>query len=313
MRFCVIGAGAMGGLYGGRLSLAGYDVVFIDTDPDTVTACHGRGLILEGIDREQTINAPVLAQPTEGMTADVALIHTDTNNTRKAAETARTVLADDGFAVTLQNGIGNVETLCDVLGSDRVLGGISYHSAASPEPGRSSHTHDGLTWLGELDGTSTPRLTALAEAITATGMTVEAVDNIMDVIWTKFVHNCSINPISAITGWRVGEIPDSAATNELQTRIIEEIVAVVEAKGLKLTTADTMTHVKNYCRIGKLNRPSMQQHMEAGVQTEIDALNGAIVREGRALGIPTPYNDALTLMIKGRNQQMIATRRGERR
>jgi 2-dehydropantoate 2-reductase len=312
MRFCVIGAGAMGGLYGGRLSLAGFDVNFIDNDPATVAACRDSGLRLDGVGGDHLITVPVLAGPDGAMTADVVLIHTDTNNTRAAAETARTVLAEAGFAVTLQNGIGNVEIMCEVLGPARVVGGISYHSAASPAPGHSSHTHDGPTLLGELDGASSTRLSALGEAIAATGMTVETVDNITDVIWTKFVHNCAINPISAITGWRVGEIPGSDATDELQTRIIEEIVAVVEAKGITLTAPDTMVHIKQYCRLGKLNRPSMQQHMEGGAATEIDALNGAIVREGRALGIPTPYNDALTLTIKGRNQQMIASRKGER-
>lgn len=312
MRFCVIGAGAMGGLYGGRLTLAGYEVDFIDNDAATLAACRDGGLLLDGVGGEHRVEATFADDAGSVGKADVALIHTDTNNTRAAAETAAQVLADGGFAITLQNGIGNVEILCEVLGAERVLGGISYHSAASPAPGHSSHTHDGPTWLGELDGSESARLTALRDAIAATGMTVEAVDNITSVIWTKFVHNCSINPISALTGWRVGEISGSAGADEMQTRIIEEITAVVEAKGVTLTNPDTMGHIKAYCRTGKLNRPSMQQHMEGGIQTEIDSLNGAIVREGKALGIPTPYNDALTLLIKGRNDQMIATRKGER-
>ena len=165
MRFCVIGAGAMGGLYGGRLSLAGFGVSFIDTDPETLAACRSGGLLLDGVGGEHRIEAVFSADAAGVEKADAVLIHTDTNNTRAAAETAAQVLAGDGFAVTLQNGIGNVEILCEVLGAERVLGGISYHSAASPAPGHSSHTHDGPTWLGELDGRDSVRLSALRDAI----------------------------------------------------------------------------------------------------------------------------------------------------
>ena len=236
---------------------------FIDTNRETLAACRDGGLLLDGVGGEHRIEA-VFADSASGVEkADAVLIHTDTNNTRAAAETAAQVLAADGFAITLQNGIGNVEILSEVLGAGRVLGGISYHSAASPAPGHSSHTHDGPTWLGELDGSGSVRLTALRDAIAATGMTVEAVDNINSVIWTKFVHNCAINPISALTGWRVGEISACAGADEMQTRIIEEIAAVVAAKGITLTNPDTISAPARHTVLGITSPSNTRTNTEA--------------------------------------------------
>jgi len=314
MRFCIIGAGAMGGLYGGRLALAGHQVAFIDANPDTVAAIRKDGLRLDGVGGKHRIKAPAAADASgldDGMhRADVALIHTDTNNTRSGAEQAAAVLDDDGFAVTLQNGIGNVETLLDVLGEGRVAGGISYHSAAAPAPGRSLHTNDGTTFVGELDGSRSARIEALAAALAETGMTVEISERIEAVIWTKFLVNCAVNPLAAITGLRVGEIASTPEANTFQDRILDEAMRVINAKGIRLTYDDPVAAIKRLTG-RSYNKPSMLQHMEQGRPTEIDALNGALVREGRAMGVATPFNEALTLLVKSRNRHMIQALHGE--
>jgi 2-dehydropantoate 2-reductase len=183
-----------------------------------------------------------------------------------------------------------------------VVGGLSYHSAAVAGPGHMLHTHRGPTWLGELDGTTTPRLQALAGVLEKAQLQPTIVDNIMSFIWTKFIHNSSINPICAAFGLRVGEIPRTPGADELQTKVIEEAIAVLRAKGIQLADADPMKTIKEFCK-AKFNKPSMLQHMEAGKETEVDSLNGTIVRLGRELGIPTPYNEALTWTVKGINAQ----------
>ena len=116
--------------------------------------------------------------------------------------------------------------------------------------------------------------------------------------------NCSVNPISAITGLRSGEVGGDVAAREMQERILEETLEVIAAKGITLIDPDPKGSMRRMA--GKaFNKPSMLQHMEAGLQTEIDSLNGAVVREGTALGVPTPYNHALTMKIKARNGYMI--------
>lgn len=209
------------------------------------------------------------------------------------------MLKPDGYALALQNGIGNLEALAAVLGSGRVAGGLRYHSATMAGPGHAVHTHAGPTWIGELDGGASPRMDAAAGLLRRAGFTPTFVDDIVGFIWTKFIHNCAINPILAVSGLRVGEISMSPDADALQTKIIEEALAVVHAKGITLTDPDSIASIKDFCT-RKFNKPSMQQHMEAGRRIEIDALNGAIVCEGKALGILTPYNEALTWMVGAR-------------
>ena len=306
MKICIIGAGAMGGLYGCRLLLSGQDVQFIEKRQEAVDALNGGTYLFDGIDGEHRIKAPAATSADELPAADIAFVHTDSNNTRTAGEQARAALKPDGWAVTFQNGVGNVETLCDVLGADRVVGGISYHSAASPEPGHATHTNANKTWIGELSGGSSARVEQLRDLLAGAKFDPHIADSIQSVIWTKFMLNCAVNPVCAITGLRSGEVGGDPSAMEMQERILDETLAVIAAKGIALNDPDPKASMRRIT--GKaFNKPSMLQHMEAGLRTEIDSLNGAVVREGAALGIPTPYNHALTMLIKARNGHMVRT------
>ena len=300
MRIYVVGSGAMGSLYGGLLNRAGYDVTLIDLWAEHVEAINQKGLHLDGISGDLTLKLKAVTKTRDAGVADVVFIQVNTYNTTAAAQTARQLLKPSGYAVSFQNGAGNVETLIEVLGKERVVGGLSYHSAAAIAPGHARHTHHGPTWLGELDGSRTPRVQALSDALQSAGLAPVIVDDIVGYIWTKVILNSAINPICAAMGIRVGEVPRTPGADELQTRIVEEAIAVLTAKGVKLVDPDPMATIKAHCR-HKFNKPSMLQHMEHGKETEVDSLNGAIVRMGRALGVPTPYNEALTWMVKGIN------------
>lgn len=309
MKIYVIGSGAMGSLYGGLLHRSGADVTLIDIWREHVEAIKRQGLRLEGISGDLKLDLEATVEPRESKVADVVFIQVNTYATQAAAQTAKKVLKDSGYAITFQNGAGNVEALCEALGKSRVVGGLSYHSAAVAGPGHVLHTHRGPTWLGELDGTTTARVRALSGVLEKAGLQPTIVDNIMSFIWTKFIHNSAINPICAALGLRVGEIPRTPGADELQTKVIEEAIAVLKAKGIVLADADPMKTIKEFCK-AKFNKPSMLQHMEAGKETEIDSLNGTIARLGRELRIPTPYNEALTWVVKGMNAQRRLTMRG---
>ncbi len=310
-RIVVIGAGAMGCLYGGRLAVAGHEVTLVDLWQEHVEALSRSGLLLESARGEERIPIAATTDPRPRGPFDLAIILVDANATRDAAKLARDVLAPDGFAVTLQNGIGNLEAMLEELGDDRVVGGLSYHSAALAGPGRVKHTHTAKTWLGELNGGSTARLDELVRAFRDAGLDPEPVPDIRAFIWEKWVLNCAINPISAITGLRQGEIPRTPPVEEFQTRIIEEILAVLSAKEVALSDPDIKETIKAQCW-KKFNKPSMLQHVEAGKRTEIDALNGAVVRLGRELGVPVPYNEALTMLIKGLEKSQMQKLRAPR-
>ena len=298
MRIYMIGAGAMGGVYGGLLKLAGYDVTLIDPREDHIRTIQSEGITIEGMRGTHVIRLPAQSGHAGLPPADLAIIFTDSNSTREAAKAAKKLLKPDGFALTLQNGIGNVEALIDELGRERVIAGVSMNSAANPAAGRSAYTNVGMTSIGELDGRDTQRVKLVAEMLNKAGIPTEIIPDPMNWIWGKFVLNCGVNALTAITGLRSGEIYRTPELSALQDRVIDEIMLVVEHKKLKLPEKDPRRKIKDHCRI-RYNKPSMMQHIEQGRRTEIDSLNGALVREAKALGIATPYNEAVVAVVKG--------------
>ena len=299
MRITIIGAGSMGCLYGARLAAQGHQISLLDIRADVVDAINRTGLVLDGVSGRLEIAARAALPDDAVETADLVSVHAHTEGTADAARVASRILAPDGCAITLQNGIGNVEALIEAVGRHRVLGGISYNSASSAGPGRATHTNAGITWIGELDGAESARLSALSRLLEEAGFATRISDNITGIIWDKFIHNCAINPICALTGLLANQVSAVAAAAALQDRLLEELLAIVRARGIRLIEADPIASIKEICRTVAV-KPSMLQHVEAGQTTEIDAQNGAAVRAGRDLGIPTPYNEALTLMIKAK-------------
>ena len=309
MRIVVIGAGAMGSVYGALLA-AHADVVMIDNWAEQVAAISAEGLTLTGVSGTLRPRLRALTYSEVGSLAgeaDIAMALVNAGGSVAAADIARIVQKPEGYLLTLQNGIGNIEAFEATLGAGRVLAGLSYHSGAIRGLARVEHTHRGPTWIGEIDRRRTSRLLALEAMLDRAGGMPHIVDDVVGYVWSKFIHNCAINPVCAVAGIRVGEIPTTPGADEMQTRIIEEALAVATAKGVPLADGDPMTAIKAFCRV-KFNKPSMLQHLEASRETEIAALNGAVVRLGAELGIPTPYNQAITFMVEAMQHHRITMR-----
>jgi 2-dehydropantoate 2-reductase len=298
MRIYMIGAGAMGGVYGGLLKRTGYEVTLVDPRVEQVNAIRKQGLTVEGVRGTHVVQLPAQTNADGLPPGDLAIIFTDANSTRDGARTAARLLNAEGYALTLQNGIGNVEAMVAELGKERVIAGVSMNSAANPAPGRVVYTNSGMTSLGELDGRTTRRVQQVAEMLNKAEIPTEIVSDPMSFIWSKFVHNCCVNALAAITGLRSGEMYRTEEVSALQDRVIDEVLAVVARKGIKLQEADPRKKIKEHCK-GRYNKPSMMQHVEQGRRTEIDSLNGALLREARALGMATPYNEAVVAIVKG--------------
>lgn len=312
MRIVIVGAGAMGGAYGGLLTKAGEDVSLIDTWDEHIAAIRSDGLHVSGAAGDVHVRLPAARAPEEldppaDGAADIVIVFTDCNATREGARTAKRLLAPDGCAITLQNGIGNVEVLQEELGAERVLGGSSMCSALVEAPGHSVLTHLAPTSIGELDGSRSERVEQLAQALEGAGFEVQIKDDIVARIWTKFILNTAINALCATTGLRLGEVARLPEMDALQDRVLDEAFALVRAKNIPIPEDEVRAAVKAQCR-RKFSRPSMLQHIEAGRRTEIDSINGALVRESRALGLAAPYNDAVTALLKGRELNAIRRR-----
>ena len=299
MRVVVLGAGAMGAIFGGALSRAGAEVVFFDSRSEVVDAINRDGLRVSGIMGEFSLRCAAIIEPSDLGNFDMALVLVNAGATATVASVAERCLGPNGFALTLQNGIGNWEALAGRLGERRVLAGSTFNSGAGLGPGMSHHSDLGTSWLGELDGTVSERAQAVAALFRTGGLPTEAVDNAVAVIWSKFILNCAINPVAAATGLRPGEIARDSHAAALVDGILDEALAVVEAEGITLPEPDTRGHIRDHCW-QRFNKPSMLQHIESGRETEIDALNGALVEQARHHGIPAPINEAMVRVIKGR-------------
>jgi 2-dehydropantoate 2-reductase len=295
MHIVVIGAGNMGCVYGGNLARTGQQVTLIDVWEEHVRQINGEGLKVTGLTGDLTVKV-------QARNADAALTCVNAYATEAAARTARAVLGEIGFALTLQNGVGNVEILMETLGSHRVLAGLSFQSGELGGPRHVRHTNNGPTYLGELDRSHTARLARLHRLLGAAGMNPVIVEDVIATIWAKFVHNCGINALCAITGLRPGNIREVPSLDEFQTRILEETLALLKARGIRLSEPDPIATIKEYCA-HKFHRPSMMQHLERGQMTEIDALNGYVARESARFGLAAPYNDALTRIVHGRQHR----------
>jgi 2-dehydropantoate 2-reductase len=298
MRIAVIGAGAMGSIFGAKLQAPGVEVVLYDINAEHVDAIRSGGLILADGRGERVVRIAATTDIAEIEDADLALVLVDSNATRDVAPLLSGVLARDGVALTLQNGIGNVEALVEVLGAERVVAGSTFNSAAFVAPGRVRHTNVGPTVIGMPVGPPSDRVRALAGQLTAAGFPTDTSDNALGHVWSKFVLNCAINPVTALTGLRPGEVMRHAPTADLLERLLDEVLAVAAAKGIRLPDADLRRHVLDHA-FERYNRPSMLQHVESGRRTEIEALNGALVREASALGVSVPYNAAIWAVVSG--------------
>jgi 2-dehydropantoate 2-reductase len=297
----VLGAGAMGCTYGAMFQAAGCDVLLLDIWQEHIDQINTHGLSLVEPNGESQLIPMQAASTAKGSfrRADLVIIFVDTNALDTVLPLIEPLLLPDGFVLTLQNGVGNLEKLSAVLGESRVVAGTSMNSCELIGPGRVRHVIHGTTIVGEPRGSIiSKRVQRLGDLLLKIDDKIELVRDIEPHIWSKLIINCAVNPLCALTGLLPGQLQNTAETRHLQELIVSEIFAVCQKKNIILPESDPIGEVWRKSRGGG-NKPSMVQHLERGRKTEIDALNGAVVRIARVLGIHTPVNEAVTGLIKG--------------
>jgi 2-dehydropantoate 2-reductase len=302
VKVAVVGAGGIGSVFGGRLAAAGHDVWLIHRRPDVVEAIQRDGLHLttpageERIPLHATTDAPSVG-PT-----DLVLILTKSNDTRAAAESACPLVGPATLVLTLQNGLGNLETIADVLGADRCLMGMTYVGAALRGPGHAALTAPGPSFVGEPNGSLSERVELLAALFSEAGLPMQATDRLWDLVWGKLVINAALNATCALTGASGETALGSEAAYRWLGLVADETASVAAALGIHLPYVDPAERVRQHCRDVGDSKPSMLQDILRERPTEIDAINGSVVRAGLQVGVPTPYNLALLLLVQGREQ-----------
>jgi len=297
MKTVIIGAGAMGSLFGGLLSLSGQEVWLVDVWKEHVDAICSKGLAIEEKGTTRTISVKATTDVRSIGKADFVLYFVKTYNTEKAVSDSLALEKEDTLFLTLQNGLGNEETICQKIDRKKVILGITGQGATLLGPGSIRHAGWGKTYVGELDGKMTDRTNQIVQMFCKAGIETEASSHIHDLVWAKLFVNVGINALAAILGLKNGQLLDRPETLRLLETLVSEAVEVARKKGVRIE-ANPVERVKAVIEATRENRCSMGQDLDRKQRTEIDAINGAVVREANRLGIPVPYNQMITDLIK---------------
>jgi 2-dehydropantoate 2-reductase len=300
VRVCVVGCGAIGGLYAAHLAtLDDVEVWGYDVAQQHVDAINRDGLRLTG---HTTLTARVEARTDahEIPPCELGIVAVKGTFTMRAISATAHVFAD-GAVCSVQNGIGNEEVIGEHVA--RVMRGVCLPAGHVTAPGVVQMDAPGDTWLGPFEPkpASMDEARALADAITRGGMNTLALEDARPAQWTKLLFNSSTNPLAALTGLTHGQICTLAPVRKLIGQLVAEGRAVAEALGIELDN-DPEAVIDQAARDNFQHKPSMLQDVLAHRPTEIQALNGGIVREGRKAGVPTPLHEAITALITGLEQ-----------
>jgi len=297
MKTVIMGAGAMGSLLGGLLTLSGEEVWMVDIWKEHIDALRSNGLSIEDQGETQTVRVNATGEVTSVGKADLVLFFVKTYHTAKAVSDSLALQKENTIFLTLQNGLGNEDVICQQINRKKVMLGVTNHGATLLGPGSIRHAGRGMTYLGELDNKLTDRATQIAQMFRKAGIETEVSANIHDLIWTKLFVNIGMNALTALTGFKNGQLLDHPEALRLMEALVSEAVEVAKRKGIRIE-GNPIEKVKAVAEATGKNRSSMGQDFDYKRRTEIDTINGAVVREAHRLGISVPYNQMVTDLVK---------------
>ena len=309
LNIAIFGIGAMGTLFGGKLDPLA-NVTLFGNWAAQIDTLRRDGLTVTHPDGSQSHHAVQATDDLNTMPpADVALVLVKSYQTARAARQAANILRPDGLAVTLQNGLGNLETLAEVVGPERAALGITAQGATVLAPGQLRHAGSGPTHLARLPGRE-KRLQQVVDLFNAAGLQTTQVDNAGSLVWGKLAVNAGINPLTALLEIPNGALADDDTLRRVMATAATEVAQVAAAQGVNLPFADAAARATEVCRATAGNRSSMLQDISRAAPTEIDAISGAVVNFGRRLGVPTPMNELLLRMVKDKEAGILSITNG---
>jgi 2-dehydropantoate 2-reductase len=303
-RVAVIGAGAMGGLFGGLLAEGGLAVTLVDLWPEHVAAIKSAGGIrIVGVGGDRVIPLAATTSAADVRAADVVLFQCKSFANEAAAQSTRHLFTGSTTAISFQNGLGNEEALERVLGAGNVLGGLTAQGGLVEAPGVVRNYGDLPTHIGEIGGGPSQRATAIAAAFTRHGLATIASPDIRREKWKKLLGNVALGAISAVTDQRSFEIMRTAELRQIVLRLVEEAGAVARAEGIGLDVAEArsvlMKLVDTTGGGTGAAKSSMREDIIRRRRTEIDTIHGAVQRLARKHAVPTPTLDCMVALVKG--------------
>ena len=299
----VVGAGAMGGLFGGLLAEGGLDVTLVDAWPEHIAAIKQNGLRIVGVGGDRAIKVKATTDASEVRTADIVLFQCKAFANATAAKSVKHLFGGTTVAITFQNGLGNEQTLGAILGETHVLGGLTAQAGLAEGPGVVRNFGDLPTYIGEMAGGLSERAVAIAKAFTAHGLPVSASAEIKRDKWKKLLGNVALGAISAVTDMRSVEIMRVPELQEIVFRAVDEAAAVAAREGVALDVVEArevLMKLVDTSGGGTGNsKSSMREDIIRRRRTEIDTIHGAVARLARQHKVPAPTIDTMVAMVKG--------------
>ena len=306
MKIAILGAGALGCAIGSTLTQGGHETWLIDRSPAHVEAMRRDGLQVDDADGSRRVPVRAATQAAEVGAVDLVVVLVKSFHTDSAMRGALALIGPDTVVLSLQNGLGHEDVLSEIVGRERVLAGKTYVGGVLRAPGHiQSGVRGKFTYIGELDGRLTRRVQAIADAFNASGLATTVSDNIIGTMWDKLLINVATGALTGITRLTYGQLYEEPVLKATALAAVAEAMAVAQAAGVTLS----MTNPEQAWTLAAEGlspefKTSMLQSLEKGSVTEIDFINGAVVRWGERLGVPTPVNSTLVACIKGIERAM---------
>ncbi len=296
-RVAVVGAGGIGGYFGGRLARAGAAVSLLARGAH-LAALRERGLRVRSVNGDFDVRVEATDDPSEIGACDVVLFCVKSYDTENAAALLPPLLREDTAVVSLQNGVDNEEKLAAAIGAEHVLGGIAYVFATIVEPGVIEHvTAPGAIVFGELDGTRSARAERLREWCERAAIPAELVPDIRVRLWGKFALICAQAGVTTAARLPIGAVRENPATWALYRRLGEEVVALAAAEGVELPPDILDRHAEFARALAPEATNSMHHDLVNGKRLELESLHGLVVRRARAHGLPVPATETVYAIL----------------
>ncbi len=298
MKIVIVGPGAMGCLFAAFLSKSKEEIWLFDKCEERAAKINKGDISVEGVSGNWKIKTKATVNVKDIGQADLIIICVKSYDTKEAVTKVKSLIHDSTQILTLQNGIGNIEIISEIVGSDKVIGGVTNLGATLLDVGSVRHAGKGETIIGRLDGTIPVQLRWIRELFNKVGLETKISRDIKGLLWSKLIVNVGINALTAITRLANGKLVEFEGSRRILREAAAEATKVAKRKRIKLIYDDPLAKVEAVCEATAGNISSMLQDVLKKKRTEIDFINGVIVRQGQELGIATPVNSLLVDLVK---------------
>lgn len=298
MKVVIVGPGAIGLLFAAFLHRGNNEVWLLDKDKSRAQMLDSKGIRVEGVSGKWEAKIKATSATKDIGKAELVILAVKSYSTKAAAEAIGSLVDDNSFLLSIQNGIDNIETLTEYFDKDRVVAGLTNQASTYLGIGSLRHAGKGDTIIGMLDKKMGVGLRQIREVLNKAGLDCRITKDIKGAAWSKLIVNAGINPLSAITRLPNGKLTSSDSIYRIMKSTVNEAVKVAKRKRIKLAFEDPVSKVERVCQATSDNISSMLQDVLNKKRTEIDSINAAIVRQAETLGIKTPVNSFLVDIIK---------------